>query len=384
MTFQELKKLYERCTSGNCTPEEQKLFEDYCDGFNLSDTPWLQSFGDQEAIEKAVSEDLQKKMRKTDRITVKWFYWSAAAVFMIVTGALIYSSKYLITKENILPDLAAGRNSIKHGRDKAILILSDGRKIALDGSQTGTLSTQNNVVVNKDNAARVIYKKDESKKSNVAQTFNILETPRGGKYALVLSDGTKVWLNAATSLRYPVDFSGDERVVELSGEAYFEVAHHKTKPFKVVSNSQVVEVLGTHFNVNAYPDEDAIKTTLLEGRVKVFSSSSTPSSEKNALIIKPDEQATYKNDRFSKSAVDTEDVMAWKNGFIQFKNADIKYVMRQVARWYDVEVIYRGQITDDTYSGEISRNADLNEVFKVLKLSDINLKVNGRTVTVSP
>jgi transmembrane sensor len=326
----------------------------------------------------------RRSVKKTDRITVKWFYWSAAAVFMIVTGALIYSSKYLITKENILPDLAAGRNSIKHGRDKAILILSDGRKIALDGSQTGTLSTQNNVVVNKDNAARVIYKKDESKKSNVAQTFNILETPRGGKYALVLSDGTKVWLNAATSLRYPVDFSGDERVVELSGEAYFEVAHHKTKPFKVVSNSQVVEVLGTHFNVNAYPDEDAIKTTLLEGRVKVFSSSSTPSSEKNALIIKPDEQATYKNDRFSKSAVDTEDVMAWKNGFIQFKNADIKYVMRQVARWYDVEVIYRGQITDDTYSGEISRNADLNEVFKVLKLSDINLKVNGRTVTVSP
>lgn len=383
MTFQEFKDLYERCTSGNCTPEEQKLFENYRDSFDLSDVPWMLRFGDQKAIEKQLKENLHKKLHKAEGNRIKWFYWSAAASILILAGVWLYASKYLTVKKDDLHNFAVGRD-IKHGTDKAILILSDGRMLSLDDSRKGILTTENNVLIDKDNAARVVYKNDGAKNSNSTQTFNTMATPRGGKYELVLSDGTKVWLNAATSLRYPVNFAGNERVVELSGEAYFEVAHNKAKPFRVLSNGQVVQVLGTHFNINAYADEDAIKTTLLEGSVSVFGSKFSSSPENSTLIIKPNEQATFKNDHFSKSTVDAEDVIAWKNGFILFKNADIKYIMRQIARWYDVKVVYQGQITDDTYSGEISRNADLAEVIKALKLNDINLKVSERTVIVLP
>ncbi|MBB6126343.1 FecR family protein [Mucilaginibacter lappiensis] len=380
MTYQELRKLYERCTSGNCTSEEQKLFEEYRDSFDLSDTPWLPVFGDQEKIEKLLKEDLHKRLNTVKPNRIKLFYWAAAALVVMTLGGLFYSVEYFTGKHNTL--YANGQNSIKSGSDKATLTLSDGKKIALDGSKKGTLSVQNNVSVDKDKNGRVIYKKDGSKDPHSTQTFNVMTTPRGGKYELVLSDGTKIWLNAATSIRFPVDFTGNERIVELSGEAYFEVAHNITKPFKVLSNGQVVQVLGTHFNINAYQDEEEVETTLLQGSVKISGSRLSP--DKSALIIKPNEQAIFKNNQLSKITVDADDVVAWKNGVILFKNADMKHIMRQISRWYDVEVVYQGQITEDTYSGEISRNADLAEVFKILKLSDINLKVEGRTVIVSP
>ncbi|WP_158827709.1 FecR family protein [Mucilaginibacter lacusdianchii] len=383
MTFQELKELYERCTAGNCTPEEQKLFEEYCDGFDLSDIPWAPQFGDRDAIEKKLREDLQNRLRDNKVKPIKRFYWGVAAAIIVLVGGVLVSINYLSVNKDATHHLAAGKNIINHGIDKAILILSDGRQIALDNSQKGTLFSQNHILVDKDEAASVTYKKDGTKSFGAAKIFNTMVTPRGGKYELVLSDGTKVWLNAASSIRYPVYFSGNERIVELSGEAYFEVAHNKAKPFKVLSKGQVVQVLGTHFNINAYADEDAIRTTLLSGSVKVFGSVSSSASQKNGLVIKPDEQATFKNNQLSKSVVDADDVIAWKNGFIVFKNADIKSVMRQIARWYDVEVTYQGQPSDDTYSGEISRNADLDEVIKALKLNDINLKVSQRTIIVS-
>ncbi|MBS7562918.1 FecR family protein [Mucilaginibacter sp. Bleaf8] len=380
MTFQEYKDLYERCTTGNCTPEEQQRFEAYHDGFNLSDTPWSEGFGNQKSIEKQLKKDFYKRLHQTTEVKrIRFPYWSAAAAIILIVGGLFYLNYLAGTNYKL-----TSSNRVKHGTDKATLTLSDGRKIMLNNSAQGILSTENNVLVDKDNAARVIYKKDGSTGFETGQAFNTMTTPRGGKYELVLSDGTKVWLNAATSLRYPVDFAGKERVVELTGEAYFEVAHNKEKPFKVLSNGQVVQVLGTHFNINAYPDEDAIKTTLLEGSVKVFSNSFLSSTKKGALIIKPNEQATFKNNTFSKATVDADDIIAWKNGSMLFKNADVKSIMRQVARWYDVDVFYRGQITDDTYSGEISRNADLDEVVKALKLNDINLQVSGKSIVVLP
>jgi transmembrane sensor len=381
MTHQELEKLYARCTSGDCTPEEQKLFEEYRDSFDLSDISWIPVFGDKNAIEEKLKKDLQKRLYKPQISRSKPFYWAAAAFIILLLGGLLYSTKYFTANNNDPHDFA---NSIKHGSDKAILTLSDGRTIALDDSKKGKVSTQNNVSVDIDKNDRVIYKRNGSNNAHFTERFNVMTTPRGGKYELILSDGTKVWMNAATSIKFPVDFTGNERVVELSGEAYFEVAHNTTKPFKVRSNGQIVQVLGTHFNINAYPDEEAIRTTLLQGSVKVFTNGFSPLSDKKALIIKPNEQAIFKNDQLSSVTVDADEIIAWKNGFILFKNADIKHIMRQIARWYDVDVVYQGQVTEDTYSGEISRNADLAEVFKVLKLSDINLKIDGRKIIVSP
>lgn len=381
MTHQELEKLYARCTSGECTPEEQKLFEEYRDSFDLSDIPWIPVFGDENSIEEKLKKDLQKRLHKTKANGIRPFYWAAAAFIIFLLGGVLYSLKYFAANNN---DLHGFANNIKHGSNKATLTLSDGRTIALDDSKKGKVSTQNNVSVDKDKNDRVIYKRDGSKDVHFTQTFNVMTTPRGGKYELILSDGTKIWMNAATSIRFPVDFTGNERIVELSGEAYFEVVHNTAKPFKVVSKGQVVQVLGTHFNINAYPDEEAIKTTLLQGSVKVSANGSSSPSDKNTLIIKPNEQSIFKNDQLSSITIDSDEVIAWKNGVILFKNADIKHIMRQIARWYDVEVVYEGHITEDTYNGEISRNADIAEVFKILKLSDINLKIDGRKIIVSP
>ncbi|SDE58654.1 FecR family protein [Mucilaginibacter pineti] len=377
MTYKELKKLHERCTSGKATPEEQKLFEEYRDSFDLSDIPWLPVFGDEEIIENKLRDDLHKRLDKAKIKRIRPFYWSAAAAcILIFLGGLLYT-----LKNNTRHDLA---NSIKPGSNKAILTLANGRNIALDDSKNGTLLTQNNVSVDKNKNGFVTYRREASVKPHSTEIFNVMTTPRGGKYELVLADGTKVWLNAATSLKFPVDFTGKERVVNLTGEAYFEVAHNAAKPFKVISNGQVVQVLGTHFNVNAYQDEDAVKTTLLEGLVKVYSKANPLSPDKSIITIKPNEQAVFKNDQFSKTPVDGNDFIAWQRGSILFKKADLKQIMRQIARWYDVEVVYQGQVTDDTYSGEIARNSDISEVIRILKLNDINLKVDGRKVIVSP
>jgi transmembrane sensor len=383
MSYEEFIKLYERCTLGNCTPEEQKLFEEYRDNFDLSDTPWISDFGDKPEIEKRLKIDLNNRLNKNQvKRLMPAYWWAAAAIMIFALGSLFVANKYFSgnTKPN---ELVSDKNIILPGSNKAVLTLADGKEIILDGSRKGRLFTLNNVSAHNDVDSSVVYQKNTSAITNTPQPYNVLSTPRGGKYQLILADGTKVWLNAGSTIKFPVDFTNSERVVELSGEAYFEVAHDPRRPFKVAGAGQVVQVLGTHFNINAYPDEDVVKTTLLEGSVKVYGKSPTSASAAPEIVIKPNEQAVFKNDQLSKTTVDADGFAAWKNGVILFRDADIHDIMRKISRWYNVEVEYQGQVGNDTYSGEIPRNAAFSEVLKILKLEDINVKLSGRKLIVS-
>jgi ferric-dicitrate binding protein FerR (iron transport regulator) len=383
MSYEEFIKLYERCTSGNCTPEEQKLFEAYRDNFELSDLPWISDFGDKAEVEKRLRIDLHNRLSKNQvKRLMPAYWWVAAAVIILALGGLLVAIKYF--NGNTKPyELTSDKNIIKPGSNKATLTLADGKQIILDGAKKGRLFTLNHISANNDVDSSVTYQKNTSEITGSPQPYNILTTPRGGKYQLILADGTKVWLNAGSTIKFPVDFGSNERVVEFSGEVYFEVAHDARRPFKVASAGQVVQVLGTHFDINAYQDENAVKTTLLEGSVKVYRKSRTLTSAAPEIIIKPDEQAVFKNDQLSKQTVDADEFVAWKKGVILFRNADIHDVMRKISRWYNVEVEYQGQIGKDTYNGEIPRNAAFSEVLKILKLDDINVKLSGRKLIVS-
>jgi ferric-dicitrate binding protein FerR (iron transport regulator) len=200
--------------------------------------------------------------------------------------------------------------------------------------------------------------------------YATLVTPMGRQQQITLSDGTKVWLNAGSSLRFPTRFSGSQRKVEITGEVYFEVAHNATRPFMVSAGKEEIKVLGTHFNVNAYADEQMVKTTLLEGSVKI----------NNKAILQPGEQ--YGNGIVSK--VDADVSVAWIFGYFQFEHADIKTVMRQLSRWYDVEVRYEGRITSEIFGGEIQRNLKLSEALELLSVTGIHYTLNGKMLTIRP
>jgi hypothetical protein len=273
---------------------------------------------------------------------------------------------------------------VQPGGNKAVLTLANGQVIDLDSAHNGILVEQGNMAVVKNNNGEVVYKAvdDEKNARHAANVYNMLATPRGGQYQLTLPDGSRVWLNAASSIRYPVAFANDERQVEITGEVYFEVEKNPKKPFRVtiLPTGGVVEVLGTHFNINAYSDEPAIKTTLLEGSVKV---SSMVNGEWS--MLKPGQQASIHHSQLTiHDNVDLELAMAWKNGFTLFKSADIKSIMRQAARWYDVEVMYEGTVPERSFTGGISRNAPLSELLQLLEVSKVHFKIEGKKLIVMP
>ena len=206
--------------------------------------------------------------------------------------------------------------------------------------------------------------------------YNKIETPIGGKYQVNLPDGSKVWLNSSSSLRFSALFNGDTREVELSGEAYFDVSKNKSKPFRVITKDQIVEVLGTQFNINSYSDEGPIKTTLIEGSVKII-------YKDKVVLLSPGQQFQPKELVSAVLEADTEEVVAWKEGYFVFKNEDIKSIMRKLSRWYNVEVSYSGDIPEVGFGGNISRSKDISEVLDVLQLTNaIHFKVEGRRITV--
>ncbi len=278
------------------------------------------------------------------------------------------------------PYVSVYRNDVAPGSNRAVLSLSNGTTILLDAAGKGVLVRQGNIVINKTADGQLVCKvlPTDSVGNAPVSLFTTISTPRGGQFQIMLPDGTKVWLNAASSLKFPFRFTADERKVELSGEAYFEVAKNRDLPFRVQSARQTVEVLGTHFNIKAYPDEPAIKTTLLEGSVKVIQENS-----RNSVMLSPGQQSNV-NEEMSVSKVDTEFAIAWKNGLTSFKNADIKSILKQVERWYDVKAVYEGEISQRTFSGDIPRSSNLSELLQVLETSNIHFKIDGKVITVTP
>lgn len=330
----------------------------------------------QSRLFEKIKNELSQESTKNIFSKNSWKGWAIAASVLLIAGSIIFfqvnrKRETIATNEN--KNLAASKE-IPPGSNKAIITLNDGSKVLLDDSNTGLIAKQGNTQVIKLPTGEVVYKNKELNK----KTFiNTMTTPRGGRYQLMLSDGTKVWMNSESSITYPTAFREAERRVKITGEVYFEVAKNEKQPFFVsLNNGTEIRVLGTHFNVNTYLDNGAISTTLLEGSVLV--------TNKNELqILKPGQQAQVKNSAISvKSNIDTSLVMAWKNGYFSFNNTELEMVMKQLARWYDVNVIYEGKAPLMKFWGGISMNSSLSQVLKVLEESKINFRVENKNIIV--
>ena len=324
----------------------------------------------------------------------RWVWVAALALLMAGTGGYIY----LLRNRTTVPPPAVAEKpaDILPGRDGAILTLSDGRKVVLDSLGNGIIATQNGTQLLLQNGA-LSYAKDAG---SMAPVYNTLTTPKGRQFQLILPDGTKVWLNAASSLRYPTVFSGGNREVAVTGEVYFEVAHDKTKPFIVTippstgeAGGSRIEVLGTQFNVNAYFNEAAVKTTLVEGSLKVVKretvrqlADETGNGKENSIILKPGEQAVLvAHSRLTiDHSPDVAKAIAWKSGFFNFEDARLEEVMRQIERWYNIEVVYEKGVPDIRFGGKMSNDVSLNGLLKSLQGMDVHFRLEGRKLIVLP
>lgn len=386
-----IQELIEKYQNGTASPADIKRLNEWYHSFDDGSAE-LQAgeLTDEKQLSEKIGVRIMATIRQDNKPAVpqlrrRWWI-PAAAVLLLAAGTWMVFLNQPADKKiaRSVPGNIPVKNDIAPGGNKAVLILADGSSVILDSASNGIISRQGNTSIQKlDNGllaytvnGRVVTENDEA-------FYNTITTPRGGQYQVTLSDGTKVWLNAASSIRFPVVFTGAERNVEMSGEVYFEVAKNKDKPFKVKAAVSEIEVLGTHFNVNAYTDEPAIRTTLLEGLVKV----TVPSSRgaQPARFLQPGQQSgiTKEGQIEIINNADTEEALAWKNGRFQFKSADLKSILRQIARWYDVDVEYRGNVNLH-FTGQLTRNDNVSKVFEKLALTgEVQFKLEGKKIIVS-
>lgn len=390
MEKENFHKLLDKYISGEASQEEEQRLLNFYGSFNSSS----------EKVHIPEVEELKDKIfdKISEKITPEEYYpqsnnlyylksFSIAAMILlaITTGIYFYSNRSIQEEEQFVEINV--KNDILPGNNKAILTLADGSKISLDDAKNGLLASEGNIAITKTENGEIVYEKNNLEKNReiLNHSFiNTIQTPKGGKYQVRLPDGSKVWLNSASTLSYPTAFTGTERKVKLKGEAYFEIASNKKNPFRVESDGQIVEVLGTHFNINSYDDEDFTKTTLLEGSVKVILNSKSDVLGKTRML-KPGEQSLTNS---SQSGIrienaDTEKAVAWKNGYFKFKNTPIQQIMREVERWYDVELVYEGTMPTDEFTGFISNEANISGVLKILEQSGgVKFSVKGKKIKV--
>lgn len=378
-------------------PVSRQFFADCGDWDQLQPTLQLMYSFD----EKAALADLQKKIdfgvaadSPIAEITQPGHkyrvYWVAAAVLMAVIGTTVF---YTLNKRKTdiasLPVAERYHNDVNPGGDKAVLELADGQKIVLDNTSNGELAQQGRVSVIKSDSGQVAYKVGKTG-NEVAISYNTISTPKGGQYQVILPDGSKVWLNAASSLRFPTSFAGNTRTVELMGEGYFQVEKDKARPFRVkvsplqgapaTAGRMEVEVLGTEFDLMAYGDEDHQAATLISGDVVVWSGD-------KKMQLKPDQQVVLNKQTSLLNLIDNpelEPIVAWKNGVFQFHDASIQSIMRQAARWYDIEVDYSGEVKQQ-FNGTVPRQVNLSTLLQILEATGwVHFRVDGKKVTVFP
>lgn len=315
---------------------------------------------------------------------LNWWRLAAAASIILLLGAgsfyILYNKpeqQLAGTTNNPVDTAAQVSADVSPGKTKAELTLSDGSKVILDNSPDGTVAVQGDTkVVNQQ--GQLIY--NNGLNSSGELLYNTLTTHRGEQFPLQLSDGTKLWLNAASSIRFPVSFAGNERRVEITGEAYFEVAKNAAKPFKVLLNGTEITVLGTQFNVNGYADEASVKTTLLEGSVKI-------THDNASLLLVPRQQANLNREGKMSLIIDPdiEQAVSWKEGYFHYNKADLETVMREVSRWYDVDIIYENESikSPQRFSGDIQKSLTLSAVLRVLEKSMVHFRIEGKKLIVN-
>ncbi|MEJ7558352.1 MAG: FecR domain-containing protein [Pedobacter sp.] len=374
-------KILERYRLGKASYDEITFLEKYYNLFETDEDVVL-TVEEYSLIKNAIKAKVDRKIallskhKPARRLWPSWAKYSAvAAVFLVISTSILVFRNHQLNGKYAL----TAADDLEPGGHRAILTLANGKKIILDTAGTGEIASESGITVTKTKDGQLVYTVANVSGDDGGIVSNTITTPNGGNYQVILPDGTDVILNAASSLTFPTSFKGAERAVTLDGEAYFEVTKNEAFPFKVESGKQTVEVLGTHFNINAYHDEPIVKTTLLEGSVKVHSGTAH-------ALIKPGQQTlvTWTDvNHINTREADLDKEMAWKNGAFSFDNDDLKSVMRQIARWYDAEVIYEGEFPNDTFIGGISRNSKLSQVAQILALNNINLKIIGKTIRVS-
>ncbi len=380
------KVLLDRYLAGQATPEEIRLVETMYDRL-IQEGEWQWKEGEKETLQALLEDRLLQKIddqtapiRSIPRFSKYIRRLVAAAVLIGISFGTYFFIKNQKAKQPTVAVVQA-KPDVAPGGNRAVLTLSNGSKIILDSAHNGLLATQRGSNVIKTDSGKLAYNMPVGKPNNNNSTpseisYNTLSTPRGGQYQLSLPDGTKVWLNAASSIVYPTAFIGNERKVTITGEAYFEVTHNPAKPFIVSVNDMKVEVLGTHFNVNAYMDEKSINTTLLEGSVKIADGI-------NTQIIKPGQQIEVEGGQMNVNKnVDVDRVVAWKNGNFDFESADLRTILRQFSRWYDVDVIYEGEINNKKFFAIVSRNTSLKNMLESLQDFQLEYRIEGRKLYI--
>lgn len=376
MKDKEAIELLKRYQSGDCTEAEKALVETWYLKHQPADTRSLSEEEYEQEVQKIWSG---LEQASNPRRIILWSKISIAALILLTLSAGLY---FFIPKHQAevqVPSQAAA--DIQPGGNKAVLTLADGSKISLTDAGAGEIAKQGGIRITKTADGQVVYTALSAAAPGPATpAYNTIETPRGGKYQLILPDGTVAWLDAASTLRYPLQFADNERSVELSGQAYFEVAKDKSRPFKVISKNQQIEVLGTHFNVNAYSDDAKIITTLIEGSVRVSLKDHSQTS-----VLKPGERSVLKGSTITVSDADVEEAIAWKNDRFVFEKDDVGTMLRKIERWYDVDFEYNHELDDLVIDGHLSRNKTLSEVLRVLQVNrEIKFKIEGRRVVVMP
>lgn len=374
------KELIDKCLEAQSTANEQAILE-----------TWYNQLAEQQKDIPSINYPLRYKQllsalpKETEAIKINillpsWFMKTiatAAAVFTILLGIWLFKTFKSARHTKFSSDSFAKLN-IRPGKNKATLTLSNGTTIPLNDTKAGLIVDQNKLKYNDGTDIKV--EKPSQLEDNKSVNQLTASTPRGGTYQITLPDGSKVWLNAASSIKFPSSFKGEkQRAVTLEGEAYFEIAKNKLQPFIVKSDAQQVEVLGTHFNINSYPDEGNIRTTLLEGSVKV----STPS--KAITYLKPGQQSIFKDNIIQVKPANLEKEMAWKQGYFRFDDTDIQTIMRTVSRWYDIDIVYQGKLPTTQFFGSISRYKSIDQILNMLESTGkVHFKLEERRIVVTP
>jgi len=371
-------ELVDKVNNNSATDEELVQYNAYLNRLMPGKTDWAELGIDQPEIVKGELWTRIQGARKPAKTHTLWPRIAAAASIVL---AISFGGYFLFhTKQEV----SYFKNDIAPGHNQATLTLANGQKIILTKGMSGKLAQQGNTVVGVNGQNTITYTAGVAD-ANAPVAYNTLSTAIGEQspYPLVLADGTKVWLDAESSISFPVAFNGKDRVVKVSGEAYFEVAHDDAHPFKVTVKDQTVEDIGTHFNISSYDDEKAITTTLIEGAVKVSVPDSGLPAEKTGVLLKPGQQAVLKNNSFNVSTADVEESIAWKNGYFRFNNENIQSVMLKLSRWYNIDVKYEGTVTEEKFYATSFRYRNISEVLTMLqKTQGVHFKVEGRRVTV--
>ena len=383
MSLQNRKRLVElgyKWLEKKITPAEKQEFEAWLD--EVTDEP-LEMFSSARGDEEYAALLFEKIQEQTNtgRRTRLWPWIAVAASILLF---LSFGAYFIILNKQPTQQIVKNqKQEIIPGTNRATLTLANGQKIILTRGLNGKLAQQGSTLVHVNSNKCITYTASVANSSSATQVqYNTLSTVRGEQspYPLVLADGTKVWLNAESSITFPTSFSGKERVVKITGEAYFEVVHNALHPFKVKVRNQTTEDLGTQFNINAYPDESVMKTTLINGKVKISAGS-------QVAVLKPGFQAVVSPSGSSVvvQAADLDQVMAWKNGNFEFEGTPLKDIMRQISRWYDVDISYTGTIENVEFGGLISRSKNINEILSMLETTNsVHFKLEGRRILVMP